>query len=1382
MAILEVKDLLDTLLSPRPDDTATAGVKAAWKKKDRKIYYLLISYTSSFAFDLVFQFFDDPCGKDAWEALTTKYERKGPVGKVDLHKELMSCTLDETEDPDAFFMRMETLQRQLKELGNDLSEDIIQSMILSKLPSTYDTLTTILEADQTLTYIALKARIREYFKRRIKDTGSSSEDTAKALAAAVLQKLVCHECGLPGHIRPDCHLRAAKKNSFGKMGGKKKGAKGPGYRSEVPTNRDSRPPRFFEGDCRRCHNPGHMERDCKLNSKDHKANTAHEKKHDIALMAAAGDESSRMELKGKHQSWIVDSGCTSHMVNSQEGLTDVQWTKGRVVVADGKTLDSVGVGCIHGAVKTQQGSTISVSFNNVIIVPSLGRNLLSVKKIVARGGKVIFSPSNAVIEINDVQVPMRSIGSLYELDYRRLSASGGVAREEEALIAQDDAQLWHRRLGHRNMEHIQQLSRMNVGVPLSVRGAKVTCDPCEVGKHTHASFPSRNGKQRSTKAMELVHMDLFGPIDAPSLGGSRYAVLFTDDFTRWRSIYFMRAKSEALSKFQIFQANMSSLVPGCKIRGLHSDNGGEFTSRKFRLYCRRQRIVRTFTGPYAPQQNGIAERSNRTVVEMARCLRIDSGLDMELWAEACSTAVYTLNRVPTSVLGGDTPFFRLMGKPAQLDHFRIFGCQAYVQVYKHKRTKMQDKAWRGMLVGYDQLNRRCYRIFDPVKRVIKRAVHVTFKEDFFPAKADQIPVTSEPTANADQGQGTNKQSGGGLPKDPAKSPLKLLPLGSNLLKTNENRGNQDSAEELHDSSGEDSESDSSSVGDGGNPPYGRGTYRPSTRDSRWCHVEGCSILGTHKAHLGVHYAYEAAEDLLEEPRSFKEAMLSPDADKWHAAADEEHQSLINNGTWTLCKKPPEANVVGSRWIFKTKRDERGKISRYKARFVAQGFSQRPGIDYGDTFAPVARAESLRLIAALVALLGWEFENMDVITAFLNAGIIEEIYIRQPEGFEQRGPNGEELVCRLNKSIYGLKQASRDWNKTLDHWMKEYGLQASVGDACVYTKTSGRDTLVILVWVDDLVIAGSSMKLINDFKAAISAKFKMKDLGELTWILGMEVKRDRSRRRIEISQQAYINLMLKRFGMSECKAVGTPAEGVLTRIVTKDGDKPDTLYMSIVGSLLYASIMTRPDISFAVQALGRHMQASGPEHMVAAKRVLRYLQGTKELGLVYEAGDISRGSKPSIVGYSDSDWAGDHDTRRSTTGYLFMLNNGGAVSWSSKLQPTVALSSAEAEYMAVCAAVQEAIHLRQLISDLGYMQDQPTVIFEDNQGCIAMSANPVFHKRTKHIDIRYHFIRERITSGDVELRYVATEYQLADLLTKALPRPRINSLRSSTLGA
>ena len=222
-------------------------------------------------------------------------------------------------------------------------------------------------------------------------------------------------------------------------------------------------------------------------------------------------------------------------------------------------------------------------------------------------------------------------------------------------------------------------------------------------------------------------------------------------------------------------------------------------------------------------------------------------------------------------------------------------------------------------------------------------------------------------------------------------------------------------------------------------------------------------------------------------------------------------------------------------------------------------------------------------------------------------------------------------------------------------------------------------------------------------------------------------------------------------------------------------------MSIVGSLLYAAMITRPDITYAVQALGRHLQASGKEHVIAAKRVLRYLKGTKDLALVYEARGDGKG-QPSIIGFSDADWGGDRDTRRSTTGYLFMIEEtGGAISWASKLQPTVALSSAEAEYMAACAAVQEAIHLRLLMRGLGFEQKGATVIFEDNQGCIALSDNPVFHKRSKHIDIRYHFIRERVANKEITLKYVATEHQLADMLTKGLPKPRVNVLRSPVLG-
>lgn len=672
-------------------------------------------------------------------------------------------------------------------------------------------------------------------------------------------------------------------------------------------------------------------------------------------------------------------------------------------------------------------------------------------------------------------------------------------------------------------------------------------------------------------------------------------------------------------------------------------------------------------------------------------------------------------------------------------------------------------------------------MYNPVTRAITRSVHVTFNEGVLPAAREAkhgIRDGEKPEATIrieEQGH-----------KEQRNVPFNILPLGSNLIQDRGNQGRANDEEAIDrdqdvESEHQEQKEDLVPVGDRENL-YQR-TYNPSSRGERnWCQAEDCEIQGIHRAHVVVHYAYEAVEEMFGDPRTYDEAIKAADGDKWQKASEEEYQSLVSNGTWTLCEKPMGANVIGSRWIYKTKRDESGNITRYKARFVAQGFSQEPGKDYGETHASVARHTSTRTLFALAAKEDWELDNMDVDTAFLNADIKEEIYIRQPRGFEQRGPNGEELVCKLNKSIYGLKQASRNWNDTLDEWMREYGLKATRADACVYTKRHQGETLVILVWVDDLILAGSNKRVVADFKAAISRRFKMKDLGALEWILGFKIRRDRPKRKIEILQTAYIEQMLKRFGMEDCKAVGTPAEGVLSRTSVEDGGEPNKLYMSMVGSLLYAAMVTRPDITFAVQALGRHMQASGPEHIIAAKRVLRYLQGTKDLGLVYEYGATKHDETPShyIHGYSDADWGGDKDTRRSTTGYVFMLGTG-VVSWGSKLQQTVALSSAESEYMAACAAVQEAIHLRQLMGDLGYKQDGATVIYEDNQGCIALSANPVFHKRTKHIDIRYHFIRERVASGEVELRYIPTEEQLADLLTKALPKPRTITLRDQVMG-
>jgi hypothetical protein len=335
--------------------------------------------------------------------------------------------------------------------------------------------------------------------------------------------------------------------------------------------------------------------------------------------------------------------------------------------------------------------------------------------------------------------------------------------------------------------------------------------------------------------------------------------------------------------------------------------------------------------------------------------------------------------------------------------------------------------------------------------------------------------------------------------------------------------------------------------------------------------------------------------------------------------------------------PTGANIIKCKWVYKAKKNEKGEIVRYKARLVAKGFTQVYGQDYTDTFSPVTRMTSIRTFLAIAAMNDWELENLDVDTAFLNADIEEEIFMQQPEGFviesEDRSARSK-LVYRLRKSIYGLKQASHNWNKVIDTWLQQYGLKATQSDPCVYVKEDPRNenTMMVLLWVDDLILGGNSKTALSKFKKDIGDRFKIKDLGSLTWILGMEVLRDRVTRTIELRQSSHIDQMLIKFGMNQCKPVATPIEGDLHRL--KEG-LPDHTYMSMVGSLLYTAIVTRPDIAFAVQALGRHMQSSDGSHLTAAKRVLRYLKGTREVGIKFSGGSTE------VIGYSDSDWGGDN---------------------------------------------------------------------------------------------------------------------------------------------
>ena len=512
-----------------------------------------------------------------------------------------------------------------------------------------------------------------------------------------------------------------------------------------------------------------------------------------------------------------------------------------------------------------------------------------------------------------------------------------------------------------------------------------------------------------------------------------------------------------------------------------------------------------------------------------------------------------------------------------------------------------------------------------------------------------------------------------------------------------------------------------------------------------------------------------ANDQLKEPATVEEALVSPDKAKWLNAMEKEMDSLHANDVWNLVELPEDRKAVGSKWVFKLKVGADGSVERHKARLVAQGFSQKFGSDYDETFCPVVRLESLRTVIALAVQNGLKIHQVDVTTAFLNGELLEEVYMKQPKGFIVKGQ--EHLVCRLKRSIYGLKQSPRCWNYALDTKLKKMGFIPTASDPCIYMSSEG-EMFVIGVYVDDIVLAGKSDKRIEEVKKTLAKQFDIKDMGKLHYFLGMKVIQNEETGEVWIGQPAYTESLLQKFGMEKAKPVSTPVDTSVKLVkATEDEDCVDhSLYQSAVGSLLYLSVGTRPDITYAVSNVAKFCAKPSKQHWTAVKRIMRYLQGTINFGLLF-----NRCGSKKFVGFSDADWAGDLDDRKSTSGYLFQIG-GGAVTWRSKKQTCVALSTAEAEYMALASAVQEAIWMRQLTDELGNGPTEATTIFEDNQSAICMAKNPQFHGRAKHIGIKYHFIREQVSSGTVKLEYCPTKEMIADMLTKGLHRDQFTKLR------
>jgi hypothetical protein len=503
------------------------------------------------------------------------------------------------------------------------------------------------------------------------------------------------------------------------------------------------------------------------------------------------------------------------------------------------------------------------------------------------------------------------------------------------------------------------------------------------------------------------------------------------------------------------------------------------------------------------------------------------------------------------------------------------------------------------------------------------------------------------------------------------------------------------------------------------------------------------------------------------PRTIEEAYSSPDADYWKEAVRSEMDSIMSNGTWEVIERPYGCKPVGCKWVFKKKLRPDGTIEKYKARLVAKGYTQKEGEDFFDTYSPVARLTTIRVLLSLAASHGLLVHQMDVKTAFLNGELEEEIYMDQPDGFVAKGQEG--MVCKLLKSLYGLKQAPKQWHEKFDRTLTSAGFVVNEADKCVYYRYGGGEGVILCLYVDDILIFGTSLNVIKEVKDFLSQNFEMKDLGEADVILNIKLVRE-GNGGVTLSQSHYVEKVLSRFGYSDCKPASTPYDASVILRKNKRIMRDQLRYSQIIGSLMYLASATRPDISFAVSKLSRFVSNPGDEHWCALERVMHYLKGTMDYGIHYT------GYPRVLEGYSDSNWISDADEIKATSGYVFTLG-GGAVSWKSCKQTILTRSTMEAELTALDTATVEAEWLRELLMDLPIVEKPiPAISMNcDNQTVIIkVNSSKDNMKSSRHVKRRLKSVRKMRNSGVIALDYIQMAKNLADQFTKGLSRNVIDN--------
>ena len=943
---------------------------------------------------------------------------------------------------------------------------------------------------------------------------------------------------------------------------------------------------------------------------------------------------------------------------------------------------------------------------------------------------------------------VNTAGQLYILN--QVSINSVVSRS---------AQEWHKRLSHANFQDLNKLpdhvDNMRIDKTKKMTGE---CEICIRGKMT--KHISKTPDARGTHAFHSIHIDLNGPIVEPNESEFAYVFGAICDYSQFVTVYLMRMKSDSPDALLKYISDVSMYG---KINKVRTDGGGEFNSAAFRQILLNKGIKHETSAPYSPEMLGHIERTWRTIFNAARCLLYDSGVPLVLWPYAVKYAVYTRNRVYQRRIKC-TPLEKATNKRPNLAKVELFGAKCYR--YIQNKTKLEPRAIVGVFVGYHESS-PAKQIYDPETGAIHNVKDVKFlNEMFYKQNILETRITAE--------NNENDRSG----RESADSPIR--PNRNNGIPDSDN----DNTERVRDTqcltqSPQPQLNEHYNLRQRNTVDYtdfnvNMHNIYSIDRDASQTIESNESI--THsifniylEQNMLSNYNFLSCSNInhsiINVPNTFKQAMQSPEREQWIKAMDGEMESLLSNHTYDLVHRPLNQEIVGGRWVFSIKNDPDNNL-RFKARFVAKGYTQSKGVNFNDTYAPTARMTSMRVLINMAVQNGYLGHHCDVNNAYLHSEIDYEIYMEQPEGYV-RDPS---KVCRLNKSIYGLKQSAAMWHSTLITFMNSQNLEQSVMDPCVFIRKSKSNTLILLIWVDDCIIFASSLRIMNEFKRNFGQTFKIKDLGSLTWFLGIQFKIEKDV--IRMNQKLYTQNIIKRFNEQNSTPRTLPCDPNIYEILEAKSDKlgSPTTYREIVGSLIYLMTCTRPDIAFIVTLLSRYMNSPTKTHINLARSVLRYLKYTLDYDLKY----VKTEGELRLYGYSDSDWASDND-RQSVSGYAFKCNPlSGLVSWRSGKQTLVATSSCEAEYIALHEAVCEALFLRQIYAEFTKSHTQNVIIHADNQGCICLAKHPTYHRRTKHIDIRFHALRKYVSNKSVSIIYIPSRDNLADMCTKALRGTHLKS--------